>query len=247
MPLIKSGSKKAFGKNVSTEMKAGKPQSQSLAIAYNVQKKNKKKMALGGAVESSPSTKVSDKEDKMNAEHEHSNECWVDGRCMYAEGGEISAKGEKRPMPDNEYNDSAEANRQKKSMKPTSSWIDPESSHEASGSMSRAPHEGAKVNWQNDEEETLDNHFDSIADAIIAKKRRKMMAEGGEVDLEENSEESPNFEDQQSFKANGKEQYDDSQLSDQPEDSNEHGDEMDSDIHDMVSRIRAKLKAKRGM
>jgi len=34
MPLIKSTSKKAFSKNISTEMKAGKPQKQAVAIAY---------------------------------------------------------------------------------------------------------------------------------------------------------------------------------------------------------------------
>ena len=39
MPLEKSPSKKAFGKNVAKEMKAGKPQKQALAIAYSVQKK----------------------------------------------------------------------------------------------------------------------------------------------------------------------------------------------------------------
>ena len=34
MPLIKSKSKKAFGKNIAAEIKAGKPQKQAVAIAY---------------------------------------------------------------------------------------------------------------------------------------------------------------------------------------------------------------------
>lgn len=34
MPLIKSTSKQAFGKNIATEMKAGRPQRQAVAIAY---------------------------------------------------------------------------------------------------------------------------------------------------------------------------------------------------------------------
>ena len=34
MPLIKSTSKQAFGKNIATEMSAGKPQRQAVAIAY---------------------------------------------------------------------------------------------------------------------------------------------------------------------------------------------------------------------
>lgn len=42
----------AFSQNVRTEMKAGKPQKQALAIAYSVRKHNKhKKMAEGGMVE----------------------------------------------------------------------------------------------------------------------------------------------------------------------------------------------------
>ena len=42
MPLVKSTSKGAFRKNIKAEMKAGKPKKQSLAIAYNVQRKSKK-------------------------------------------------------------------------------------------------------------------------------------------------------------------------------------------------------------
>jgi len=54
MPLIKSKSKKAFSKNVASEMESGKPQGQSLAIAYDVQRRagKPKKMAKGGIVES---------------------------------------------------------------------------------------------------------------------------------------------------------------------------------------------------
>lgn len=82
MPLIQSKSKKAFSKNVEKEMDSGKPQDQSLAIAYSVKRKAKKKMASGGSVESGSPT--------MN----------------YAKGGEISASNEKRPMPEDKHNDS---------------------------------------------------------------------------------------------------------------------------------------------
>jgi hypothetical protein len=53
MPLIKKPSKKAFSENVKTEMNAGKPQNQSLAIAYDVKKRStpKKKMAEGGIID----------------------------------------------------------------------------------------------------------------------------------------------------------------------------------------------------
>lgn len=39
MPLKKSKSKKAVGQNIKTEMAAGKPQKQAVAIALNVARK----------------------------------------------------------------------------------------------------------------------------------------------------------------------------------------------------------------
>ena len=43
MPLKKSKSEKAFKSNVKTEMKAGKPQRQALAIAYSVKREAEKR------------------------------------------------------------------------------------------------------------------------------------------------------------------------------------------------------------
>jgi len=43
MPLSKSPSKKAFNKNVATEVKAGRPVKQAVAIAYSVKKEAAKK------------------------------------------------------------------------------------------------------------------------------------------------------------------------------------------------------------
>ena len=40
MPLIKSGSRKAMSQNIETEMAHGKPQKQSVAIAYSVARKS---------------------------------------------------------------------------------------------------------------------------------------------------------------------------------------------------------------
>jgi hypothetical protein len=42
MPLDKSGSEKSVGKNIKTEMKAGKPKKQAIAIALNVERDNAK-------------------------------------------------------------------------------------------------------------------------------------------------------------------------------------------------------------
>lgn len=49
MPLSLGKSKAAFSKNVATEMNAGKPQPQALAIAYS-QKRKAQHMAEGGEV-----------------------------------------------------------------------------------------------------------------------------------------------------------------------------------------------------
>lgn len=42
MPLDKSGSAEAVGKNIKTEMKAGKPKKQAVAIALSVERENAK-------------------------------------------------------------------------------------------------------------------------------------------------------------------------------------------------------------
>jgi hypothetical protein len=39
MPLVKSGSKKAVGKNIKKEMEAGKPKKQAVAIALSTERK----------------------------------------------------------------------------------------------------------------------------------------------------------------------------------------------------------------
>lgn len=55
MPLKKSASKKAFSQNVSTEMQAGRPQKQALAIAYSVKREAQGRKA---AVKGRPANKT---------------------------------------------------------------------------------------------------------------------------------------------------------------------------------------------
>jgi hypothetical protein len=101
MPLFQGKSKKAFSKNVETEMDAGKPQKQSLAIAYAVQKKNKKKtkMAEGGQVpapKNSPAPDLHEAADKAMKDVTDGIESRMkakqaQGKPGYAKGGMASA------------------------------------------------------------------------------------------------------------------------------------------------------------
>ena len=49
MPLIKSTSKRAIGKNIATEIRAGKPPKQAAAIAYATQREAKRDKAKSTA------------------------------------------------------------------------------------------------------------------------------------------------------------------------------------------------------
>ena len=76
-----------------------------------------------------------------------------------------------------------------------------------------------------------------------------MMAEGGQIDLDENAEEQPNSYYHQNEDVALKENYD-SDMDDvsQPMDSNEHADSREADEenkHDMISVIRRRMKSRR--
>ena len=58
MPLIKSTSEKAKEKNIKTEIKAGKPIKQAVAIGYSEQREAKKKRSTGDGYMLSRSTEM---------------------------------------------------------------------------------------------------------------------------------------------------------------------------------------------
>jgi hypothetical protein len=72
MPLSQGKSPKSFSKNVKTEMDAGKPQKQALAIAYSVKKRNSKKMAKGGVVAGGSQGPTNDGDRKQDSDAKHS-------------------------------------------------------------------------------------------------------------------------------------------------------------------------------
>lgn len=92
MPLIKSKSKRAFDENLKSEMSEGRPLDQSLAIAYDVQRRNRrKKYAEGGQIAHDsmiPKSRVS--------------EIMSRRRKKYAEGGQADIELNNDEMP-NEY------------------------------------------------------------------------------------------------------------------------------------------------
>jgi hypothetical protein len=211
MPLIKSKSKKAVSENISTEMDAGKPQKQSIAIALDVQRraKGKKKFALGGAVEApgrsghpydrnpgAPAKKPNDRREPVSE--------YMGERATY--GNPPARKPDDHRPPKEEY-------------------------------MADHFAEGGEV----------EEHYSSIADAILAKKR----VADSQVDLVDNSEQDSNNEDRMSYNALHRPIYDEEDALDdlnQPEDSNEHGHELsqeDDDSVSIVDKIRRGMKSKR--
>lgn len=94
MPLIKGKSKKALSENIATEMDVGKPQKQSIAIAYGVQRKNRRKKMADGGMTPSPS----DSQDQIDAKKKALQD-YLDSKKM-AQGGTVTAKDEKKATAD---------------------------------------------------------------------------------------------------------------------------------------------------
>jgi hypothetical protein len=89
MPLIKSGSKKAFSTNVGEMTKSGHPKGQALAAAYSVKRKAQHK-ARGGEMEA-PHGSVESYEDctQCGMPMSKSGKHMCSGGEMYAEGGKV--------------------------------------------------------------------------------------------------------------------------------------------------------------
>jgi hypothetical protein len=133
------------------------------------------------------------------------------------------------------------------------------------GEIGRSPDDSEMGgDWSRDNDYYDDEgREDSVAAAVMARRNRlhdevdsgahdldesAMYAEGGEVDLSMNHDEEPNNEDQMSFQALKKENYNSSNLDvEQPEDSNLKGDSEESDSenkHDHIEEMRKKMMAR---
>lgn len=233
-----SKSKAAFKKNVETEMKANPGKShraQNLAIAYNTQRmagRRSHKMAKGGMAgpEQPPDIKCA-----------HGGPMKCHAGC-YAEGGMAERPGATATGEPGVPSRKPDDTRLAESDYMGKDWDGGPDYKHADLSMGPNKDEYDAEQWVA-HGGRISERAKSIADAIMsAKKKAKMMADGGEVDLDNEEDASPltTYEDDNADTAH-EDIYDDDPLDDQPEDSNEHGDSEEDD-DDMISKIRKRMK-----
>ncbi len=186
-----------------------------------------------------------------------------------AKGGQIDPEDQRHSRIDDEMGGSIEDD-QSPDLDPAdgddSERTQPVDEFMSTNRMSPMLAEGGHI--EEDEDNYADDgHDDSIAAAIMSRRDRlhaeidsgahdedlaAAFADGGEVELHHNADEEPNNEDQMSFQALKKENYSESEgldaLGDQPEDSNEHGDEREANSenkHDKIDKMRSSVMKKR--
>lgn len=229
MPLIKKPSKKALSENIATEMDAGKPQKQSIAIAYAVQRKNRKKMATGGKVEDSAKMEKRPMPDASGLAQKSIVEMIRMRRKMMADGGYVAPDSGVSSLSDA---DKAKAAEEGKKFGDSYEKSDVPDNHEA------------------DEKAKAEREAPTVAHRLGYKDAPQVTnkyAKGGEVDLSLNADESDNTMDDLNYDALRKENYSESPaLTELDYDIDKSiGDDLtDEDAHDMISAIRRKMKSK---
>lgn len=247
MPLIKSKSKQALSKNIATEMEAGKPQKQSLAISYDMKRrtpKGKKMMAKGGEIQPPAKSPEMPPKPKM----EEMSEMMPKPKLQRLAHGGMAASSVVKPRLRSDIDQELMKQHEEhlmRSMPPEdeTEHIQYDDEHAEHSNMMA---DGGEVEPEDMPEmyEDEEQHHDSIASAIMA--RRKRMAAGGQVDIESNEMEQPNSFYEQNEDAALKENYDDD-IEDlmQPMDSNEDRPSIPTNKHDRISAIRARMKSRR--
>lgn len=239
MPLFKGKSQKSFKKNVETEMDEGKPQKQSLAIAFSMQRRGKKKMAYGGEVDLRDEKKsgIDDASDPREMD-------MMDGSSTKGKE-ELDLRKEKMTDIDDAGDSRDEDMIEGKPRR--------HSDEKRAGSMrasadDRDDRDMQMLSQGGEIDDLREETPRTIAEAVMRKKR--MMAKGGMVDIQDNGREDPESYDDLNRAAAMKDDayFDDSQLSAQPMGSNEHGDDLsDEDKHGagMIAEIMRKMRSKR--
>jgi len=265
MPLMHGKSKKAFEHNVEAEMHAGKPQKQSLAIAYSIKRNARKKMSKGGKVgyadlgDQVMDNKSLDADDQdmemskkmMDVEQRLSK----GGKVGYADLGDstmddtsLDADDQEKPM----HKVSMEDDSRKAAMdEPTmdhdedrhglemTEQKDPEDAIDLKTGRVKFS-EGGRIDVMPEYEDMPKSRVDRIM------QNRKRFADGGLVDT--NARESKNVEDDLSFDALRKELYPEHEAMEELDYDVSHSPGVDSeeehkrDKYGRVDRIRAKLR-----
>lgn len=272
MPLIKGKSKKDFSKNVATEMDAGKPQKQSLAIAYSIKRKNAKKMYEGGRV--SADTAATDRDETMLQGHTSPGRQEL--RANDESHSDIDMARTDRDMA-MDHDDREMSGPAQDARKEGRSAIDDASDAREMNMMRKRYAEGGAVSAMKENYTDIDDARDNydlrmasdashhiatdaktetIADIIRAKRfmakggKVGMYAEGGDVVDLDGSHEDEFMSEGVNHRILDGENYAEDEALDQassPEDSNEHGRDLpDEDEYDMVDKIRKKMRAYRG-
>jgi hypothetical protein len=287
-PLFKGKSKKAFSKNVETEMDEGKPQKQSLAIAFSMQKrKPKKKMAKGGEITADtekrpdPDQTFNDSKETARKGDKHNASGWLDNKKEAGKSGPTKPNTASAGNFSNEdMTDEDKANTVEEMNMVEGPSTDPKKVNANHLKMAN----GGPVNFSNEARPTTENasddrefamkkenysdpmginahHSEDIKDALLMAhggdvgehdtiveaimRKRRNMAEGGQVDIDSNNQEQPNsYYPRNEDHTVGEPADQDFQDSSQPEDSNEHGRDLpqDSKEESLVDAIRRKSK-----
>lgn len=286
MPLIKSGSKKALKKNIETEMKSNpdpKDRKQNLAIAFSIQRKNKrKKYAQGGQVARDQEPIKKENYKKLGDEYEGDNEpksvkgasdSYSSPAMREYMSSKMPTEGSKTPKDSDEHApDKKEysGGRYAKGgavydrepgvpkAKPDDHRLDEDDymSDEWAGGPDIG---GADTSMGPSHAEYMADHFAKGGHVACMHCGGMGYADGGHVELDDEKdpfdhgegisdyqEEGPGTRVKYNINSRDYNQGDDRQISSQPKDSNEHGDELsDEDEHSMIEQIRKKLKAKK--
>lgn len=272
MPLLHSKSDKALKKNIKVEMEShpGKAnKAQNLAIAFSIQRRAKgKKMNKGGFVNTVASTQEDTQHVPGDLADNHAARMGAEasklpvGRTSSNLRGDNSSQARTR-MPMQTAPSDLARNRKKNfsnegeamAMYDGGAVDKPKTVGQMIGYPGADPDPQPSSNPGDRKPAGMarggdvQEHYEGIADAIMAKRRRsKMMAEGGMISEDDDSLETPaslSPYDDDNMIAGKKELYDVHQLSSQPEDSNLMGDDREAETenqNDRVSRIMARRR-----
>jgi hypothetical protein len=237
MPLIKGKSPQAFQHNVKAEMHAGKPQNQSLAIAYSMKRKAKK-MADGGmpTLDPAKAQTISDQYSKPDTAGNMWDALKKGLSASKAEGGAVE------PSEHEVHNAMAAMEDERKLNQHGDIEEGPQSGGEGFHEESYMGNPGNA--WDNYQSEA---HEDDMVGRIM-KMRQQMFSKGGQVANQEHGE---NDNDLAGFKPN---EFDDLVLRDDDLEGADYtgansGDELgnarlDHDDSDIVARVM-KSRAKK--